>query len=70
MIKGFVTALAVLIFFCFVNELQKMNPAKHDISPNIGAVQVSRDQDGGRGGVCQMITLDHKGEGGVSQMIT
>ena len=30
----------------------------------LGAVQVSRDQDGGRGGVCQMITLDHRGEGG------
>ena len=25
----------------------------------LGAVQVSRDQDGGRGGVCQMITHDH-----------
>ena len=30
----------------------------------LGAVQVSRDQDRGRGGVCQMITLDHRGEGG------
>ena len=29
----------------------------------LGAVQVSCDQDGGMGRVCQMITLDHKGEG-------
>ena len=27
-----------------------------------GAVQVSRDQDGGRGGVSQMITLSHIGD--------
>ena len=34
---------------------------------SVGAVQVSRDQDGGRGEVCQMITLDHRGEGGSQQ---
>ena len=54
----------ILIHFYQINNRGSQNDGSRGELFRLGAVQVSRDQDGGRGGVCQMITLDHRGEGG------